>query len=175
MRPLTVKDRNEAALKELCLSLTDALEHMHSRNVIHTHIENYQLTYKLCDFWRGKEMSETYEIIRPSQPVVHASPSKYTRFVAPELRRHHEYDGRADFWNLGFFMYKWLEDQNAVQSRLRFRDMESYKLVTRGVSELSNDHWSKFSEDCRDLIKALCVSDPVKRLNAFHVRDHLWF
>jgi serine/threonine protein kinase len=72
-------------------------------------------------------------------------------------------------------MYKYLEDQNAVNSRLRFRDMESYKLVTRGVSDLNNDHWGKFSEDCRDLIRALMAADPSKRPNAFHVRDHLWF
>lgn len=72
-------------------------------------------------------------------------------------------------------MYKWLEDQSAVNSRLRFRDMESYKLVTRGVSDLTNDHWSKFSEDCRDLIRGLLASDPAKRLNGYHVKDHLWF
>jgi hypothetical protein len=41
MRALTVRDRNEPALKELCLSLTDAIEHMHSQKVVHTHIENY--------------------------------------------------------------------------------------------------------------------------------------
>ena len=72
-------------------------------------------------------------------------------------------------------MYKFLEDQNAVGSRLRLRDIESYKLVTRGVSELMNDHWSRFSDDCRDMIKSLLVADPNKRPTTDQIKDHLWF
>jgi serine/threonine protein kinase len=179
MRPLTIQERTEETLKELCLSLTGAIEHMHSHGIKHTHIEDFQGDYKICDFWKEREMSENYEIKKPGDPVVypikHDSPSKYARFIAPELRRNHVYDERTDFWNLGFFMYKWLEDQNAVNTRLRFRDAESFKMITRGVSELSSDHWSKFSEDCRDVIKGLLVADPAKRLNAELVRAHLWF
>jgi hypothetical protein len=87
MRTLTVRERNEPNLKDLCLAMTGAIEHMQKNRIIHTHLEFFQPNYKICDFWKGKEMSKTYETARPGAPIVHASPSTYTRFVAPELRR----------------------------------------------------------------------------------------
>ena len=144
IQKVLLKDRNEAHAKGLFLTFLGALEHMHSRKVFHSHLENFQLDYKICDFWKEPEMNKTYVYTSPVASINHESPSIHTRFVGPELRRHTVYDYRVDYWSLGFFLYKYLEDPNAVASRLRFRDVESYKLVTRGVSELSNDHWLKF-------------------------------
>ncbi|CAD5121391.1 DgyrCDS9913 [Dimorphilus gyrociliatus] len=167
--PKIVKDdsftESEAAhyLKQLLL----AVEHIHSKNIVHLDLkpENLLLTnssseeIKLIDFGFARKLN-------PRLPL-HA---KYCtpEFAAPEVADNQPISTSADMWNVGIIAYILLSGSSPFANE---SDRDALLNVAKADWNF-NDSFSTVSGEAKDFISRLLVKDPRKRITASQAIDH---
>ena len=106
--------RNEENAKKVVGQILKTAGYFHKERVVHGHlsIEHYA---QVNDFWKESVMNENYEMMQPDMPPYYTCPSKFTKICAPEIMKRQHYDKRADFWSIGFILWKFIEDPKIVE------------------------------------------------------------
>ena len=142
--------------------LTNALDHIHSRGIIHLDVkpENilvFSSVFKLCDF--GLAMHDTEQAFRGTPR--YASPEVYTR--------DHRITSAADYWSMGmtliaiFTLKSYFARKNAHETVIAMFEF------TKGIIS-----FPKGTGDAEPLIRGLLRSNPTKRYGAGDVRRDAW-
>jgi len=111
-------------------------------------------------------------------------------FVAPEILLRQSYDTKADMWSVGVILYCILSGQLPFTGR---RHLELFKAIIAGdftfdddendkngsssttsSSSSSTSSWKEVSEDAKDLIRRLLVTDPKQRMTAEEALQSKW-
>jgi len=148
--------------------IISSLEYLHKNNICHRDIkpENILLTEKLdaklTDFGLSRYFKKN-ELLNSScgSPI----------YAAPEMLEGKSYDGtKIDIWSLGISLYTMVcgelpfvvEDENDI-----------YILMDKIIK--GNYNIPEFlSNDCKDLIKNMLVTDPDKRITLEQIKNHKW-
>ena len=148
--------------------IISSLEYLHKNNICHRDIkpENILLTEKLdaklTDFGLSRYFKKN-ELLNSScgSPI----------YAAPEMLEGKSYDGtKIDIWSLGISLYTMVcgelpfvvEDENDI-----------YILMDKIIK--GNYNIPEFlSDECKDLIKNMLVTDPDKRITLEQIKNHKW-
>ena len=148
--------------------IISSLEYLHKNNICHRDIkpENILLTEKLdaklTDFGLSRHFKKN-ELLNSScgSPI----------YAAPEMLEGKSYDGtKIDIWSLGISLYTMVcgelpfvvEDENDI-----------YILMDKIIK--GNYNIPEFlSDECKDLIKNILVTDPDKRITLEQIKNHKW-
>jgi len=97
------------------------------------------------------------------------------QYFAPEvLRRRHTVAGRgrygkqADMWSLGVVLYVLLSGTPP------FDVGQGFDIVGDAKIKFPEEHWAEVSEQARDLVRKLLVTDPRKRISVLEACKHVW-
>ena len=143
--------------------IISSLEYLHKNNICHRDIkpENILLTEKLdaklTDFGLSRHFKKN-ELLNSScgSPI----------YAAPEMLEGKSYDGtKIDIWSLGISLY------TMVCGELPFvvDDILMDKIIK------GNYNIPEFlSDECKDLIKNMLVTDPDKRITLEQIKNHKW-
>ena len=149
--------------------LISGLEYLHKNNIVHRDIKPENLIVnrrtkelKIVDFGLSNNFkNENNQLLSSSC----GSPS----YAAPEMLHGEKYKATpVDIWSSGIVLYA------MVCGYLPFEDDNNdvlYKKICQGKFKIP-----KFiSENCKDLIKKILVTDPEKRINIKEIKEHPWF
>ena len=148
--------------------IISSLEYLHKNNICHRDIkpENILLTEKLdaklTDFGLSRYFKKN-ELLNSScgSPI----------YAAPEMLEGKSYDGtKIDIWSLGISLY------TMVCGELPFvvdDENDIYILMDKIIK--GNYNIPEFlSDECKDLIKNILVTDPDKRITLEQIKNHKW-
>ena len=148
--------------------IISSLEYLHKKNICHRDIkpENILLTEKLdaklTDFGLSRYFKKN-ELLNSScgSPI----------YAAPEMLEGKSYDGtKIDIWSLGISLY------TMVCGELPFvvdDENDIYILMDKIIK--GNYNIPEFlSNECKDLIKNMLVTDPDKRITLEQIKNHKW-
>mmetsp|Transcript_4127 Transcript_4127/g.6212 ORF Transcript_4127/g.6212 Transcript_4127/m.6212 type:complete len:522 (+) Transcript_4127:207-1772(+) len=165
------KSYNERDARDLCRKMLEAMRECHSNNIAHCDMKPKNLLLfseeddsfiKLADFGFAAR--------------VHA-PKSLTKqcgtpfFVSPEILMRSPYDQASDMWSVGCIIYLLLGGNLPFMGRSQ---KELFRKIVIGQYEFPDDCWSDVSEDAKDLVRGLLITDPDKRMSAEQALNSTW-
>jgi len=156
---------SEKIAKFIFRQIIEALQYIHSKNIIHRDIKldniliDLNNTIKLCDFGVSKQIKNKEVIFDQC-----GTPA----YIAPEILRNEGFQGySADIWSAGIVLYA------MVQGRVPFFTKEVqdlYLLITKSpYTPLQGS-----SPELEDLISKILEKDPSKRISSEQILAHPW-
>jgi len=157
--------------------MVEAIGHCHAHEIVHRDLKPENLLYankeglpggdvlKLADFGLA-------DIIHPDEHLraVCGSPG----YLAPEILQRTAYGKEVDLWSCGVILYILLCGYPPFWDA-HGRDREVQKQIKKGQYEFDAPAWTNVSPGAKQLVSALMVVDPAKRLTAegvFGNEDH---
>ncbi|XP_013782541.1 MAP kinase-activated protein kinase 2-like [Limulus polyphemus] len=158
-------------MKEIC----EAVAHLHRMNIAHRDLKPENLLYsqpapsgtlKLTDFGFAKETTNINCLQTPC----------YTPYyVAPEVLGPEKYDKSCDMWSLGVIMYILLCGFPPFYSNHGLAISPGMKKRIRaGQYDFPYPEWKCVTQDAKDLIHGLLMTDPAQRLTIEEVLSNKW-
>ena len=157
-------DENEAC--NFFQQIISGIDYIHKLNIVHRDMKPENLliddkkNIKIVDFG----LSNTF---KDNELLKTACGSPW--YAAPEMIAGKEYVGsKADIWSCGIIMYALIwgflpfEDQNTANL---------YKKILAGEYSIPRF----ISDDAKELIKIILITDPDKRWNIDDIKSHTWF
>ena len=92
-------------------------------------------------------------------------------FVSPEILMRQSYDQKSDMWSVGCIVYLLLSGNLPFMGRSQ---KELFRKIVVGKYEMDEDCWSGVSDEARDLVSKMLVTDPDKRISAADSLRHRW-
>ena len=91
--------------------------------------------------------------------------------TAPEILLRKPYDQKADMWSIGVIIYCLLSGRLPFVGK---KHLQLFKSIISGVYTFDEEEWSEISDDAKDLVRKLLVTDPSKRLSAAEALQSRW-
>ncbi|KAK4292502.1 hypothetical protein Pmani_034735 [Petrolisthes manimaculis] len=162
----------EATAKFYFYQLALAIQYLHSKKITHRDIkpENILLatdeentSIKLTDFGLSKLAADT------SQMNTFCGTISY---IAPELLDTEtlSYTKKVDLWSLGVVLFVSL----CCYAPFDAEDMKVRYLIRNAIYSFHGKVWKEVSDEAKDLISKLMVSEPTKRLDVEETLKHPW-
>lgn len=163
---------SEREARDLVKLLLESIKYCHDANVVHRDLkpENLLLTskdddasIKLADFGFAKKI----EFDSAGLVTACGTPG----YVAPEILEGHPYGKAVDIWSIGVITYILLcgyppfhdDNHNAL-----------FKKIKRGKFQYDSPYWDHVSDDAKDLINKMLVTNPAERWTAAQLLEHKW-
>jgi serine/threonine protein kinase len=183
---------SEGDARDIFSQLLAAVEHLHSRNVVHRDIklENVMLVregdlshVKLCDFGMSllcssaEELSELHTICGTpayiSPEVAHLVSTAKERASKGDRKslRSYTYGCECDLWACGVALFIMLTGYPPFHSSTIPSLLASIK---SGIFHSDDPSWDLLSDDAKDLIEKLLDPNPESRLTAEEALAHPW-
>lgn len=142
----------------------------HALGVIHRDLkpENFLLSDKTDDAVLKATDFGLSVFFKPGQVFREIVGSAY--YVAPEVLKKY-YSHECDVWSAGVILYILL---CGVPPFWAETEPEIFKLVQKGVYDITTAPWDKISPSAKDLVKKLLVVNPRQRLTAKDALLHPW-
>ncbi|CAH0489115.1 hypothetical protein KXD40_002338 [Peronospora effusa] len=174
---------SERQAAEIVTNVLDALNYLHSCNILHRDIkpENILLAsgdsgdIKLSDFGIAKILEDEDDGARSRGRAYTSCGTDY--YVAPEVLNGEGYDSKVDLWSLGVVLYimqvtvlcgfpPFAEDENGLES--------VYLKIRSGALDFPHPYWTNVSDGAKDLIRNLLDVSPQDRFSAAQALSHPW-
>ncbi|CAG8534211.1 7323_t:CDS:2, partial [Ambispora leptoticha] len=151
----------------------NAIKYLHDRNIIHRDlkpenilmVDKEKMTLKLSDFGLSKLLGNSDEVMT----TLCGTPT----YVAPEIltsRESRSYNSKVDMWSLGVILYVCL---------CGFPPFSNDRSPPRLTEQIRNGNyafpspmWDTISDNAKDLISKLLVTNPDQRLSADQAIEH---
>jgi Ca2+-binding EF-hand superfamily protein/tRNA A-37 threonylcarbamoyl transferase component Bud32 len=151
-----------------------ALQHIHSRGIVHCDLKPENLLLlspesssdvKLCDFGLAR-------LIDPDDGLTGAQGT--VAYMAPELFSGEPFSKEIDLWGLGVIAYILLAGFHPFDPYGTADEAEFEKRIRSGEYSFDEEDWGSISTEARGLISALLEPRPEKRLTIEELLDHPW-
>ncbi|KAL8141502.1 hypothetical protein V2J09_014534 [Rumex salicifolius] len=161
---------SEVQAKVIFKYLMQVVTYCHDKGVVHRDLkpENILLAtkassspIKLADFGLA-----TY--IKPGQSLHGTVGSPF--YIAPEVLAG-GYTQAADVWSAGVILYILLSGMPPFWGKTKSRIFDA---VRAADLRFPSGSWDRVSESAKELIRKMLCKDPLKRITAQEVLDHLW-
>ncbi|RWS28472.1 phosphorylase b kinase gamma catalytic chain: skeletal muscle/heart isoform-like isoform X1, partial [Leptotrombidium deliense] len=166
---------SEKKTKAIMRQLFEALQFIHAKSVVHRDLkpENILLddnmNIKITDFGFAK-------VLKPNETLsdLCGTPG----YLAPELLRSSMYENASgygkevDVWACGVIMYTLLVGFPPFWHR---KQMIMLRNIMEGKYEFCSPEWDHITDQPKDLIRKLLVTDPKKRLKTNDILQHPFF
>ena len=154
----------------------DAMIYCHERGVVHRDIkpENLLLSGKTLDDSIIK-MSD-FGLARYIEPdalekVLATTTCGTPGYVAPEILNKKPYDHRCDYWSMAVVLFIMLSGTPPFYDEDNF---QLFEIIKKGTYAFDAPAWKLISNEGKDLIKRLLVTDPDKRITVEELKSHPW-
>uniref|UniRef100_A0A914DF59 Protein kinase domain-containing protein n=1 Tax=Acrobeloides nanus TaxID=290746 RepID=A0A914DF59_9BILA len=163
---------SEAVASHYIRQLIEALQYMHSKNIVHRDIRPHNLLLSSKDNNASLKLRGSSIAIRLDTPDQKCPPGRVgiPHFMAPEVVANQDYDFQADMWSVGVLMYLLLS------GKLPFTGSKEhvYECITEGKYSLHGSPWCYLSDAAKDLLTRLLTVDPKARFTAEQCLKHIW-
>lgn len=163
---------NEQVARDVVSKLLIAIQYCHENNIAHCDLKPKNLllqeqgndsSIKLADFGFASRVYFPNSLTkRCGTPY----------FVAPEILKGTPYDQKSDMWSVGIIIFCLLSGQLPFVGT---RPLELYRSIISGVFNFEDECWGSVSQEAKNLIEGLLVTDPDKRLTASQALRMPWF
>lgn len=172
---------NEQTAKRHILKITEALRFLHSKGIVHRDLkpENLMLVssaessdVKIADFGLSKMVNDVKSSVMNTVCGTWA-------YCAPEVKPRRPgvkstYNFKVDTWSLGVILYVILVAFHPFDPDNKLNDGELWQAICVGKYSFDDPAWKGVSEQAKDLIRNLIVTDPEKRFSCEQVLAHPW-
>ena len=157
--------------RAFCRKMLESVRFCHENSVAHCDMKpkNLLLTsddddiqMKLCDFGFAHRVYEPRSLTKKCGTPF---------FVAPEVLIHSPYDQQSDMWGCGVIMFLLLGGELPFMGRSQ---KELFRNIVMGRYEFEEQGWAHVSEEAKDLVRKLLVTDPSKRLTSREALASPW-
>lgn len=167
---------SEKVASQLIAQVMSATVHLHEKNIVHRDLKPENLLLesdkddspvKLADFGLSA-------FAKPGDKLTKAVGTP--GYIAPEILMTLDedldgYNVEVDEWSIGIIMYILLCGFPPFFSE---DDDECFDMIIAGEFDFPSPYWDNVSEDAKDLLRKLLVTDPAKRLTAADALKHPW-
>jgi len=163
---------NEEMARDLCLKLLKAVAYCHENNIAHCDLKHKNLLLKKNDDDSSVMIADfgfASQVFAPKSLTNHCGTPF---FVAPEIIRRDVYDESADMWSMGVIIYCLLSGKMPFSGR---RSLDLFRAIISGEFNFDDDAWGQVSDDAKDLICKLLVTNPDERYTASEALNSAWF
>jgi calcium/calmodulin-dependent protein kinase I len=167
----TKKSYSEADARDLVNKMLKAVAICHQKNIAHCDMKPKNLLLVSEDDDSFIKLADFGFAARVHQPKSLTKQCGTPFFVAPEILMRRPYDQQSDMWSVGCIVYLLLSGNLPFLGRSQ---KELFRKIISGKYEFREEIWSEISEDAKDLVKKLLVSDPDVRLSAKKALLHPW-
>jgi p21-activated kinase 1 len=164
---LTANDMDEAQMALVCRETLLALEHLHSRNIVHRDIKSDNIMVSLVDgrivltdFGFGAELTAEQD---KRKSVVGT-----TYWMAPEVIKSEFYDYKVDIWSLGVMVLEMVEKEPPYMNMPPMRAL--FSIVKHGLPDFQNP--DIMSDDLKDFINLCTIVEPDQRPSSSDLLKH---
>lgn len=190
----------ERSVKELILSISQALKFLHEKGIAHRDIKPANILLpdpasfkgaKLCDF----DLASRSRIGETRGDLCMSSPVGSAEFMAPEVVRAFcasddeliKYDQSCDIWSLGIIAYSLLAGRPPFEGNCGAQcgwddgapcdDCQEllFEDIQRGVLKFPDRYFKNVSRDAVDLISRCLAKNPKLRPSPQEILEHQWF
>eukprot|EP00931_Biecheleriopsis_adriatica_P092092 TRINITY_DN65918_c0_g1_i1.p1 TRINITY_DN65918_c0_g1~~TRINITY_DN65918_c0_g1_i1.p1 ORF type:complete len:822 (-),score=141.61 TRINITY_DN65918_c0_g1_i1:144-2609(-) len=147
--------------------VTEALAHMHERNVIYRDLKPENLLLDVRGFCKVTDMGlakitsgQTYTMV--------GTPD----YMAPEVIEQSGHTRSVDWWTLGVLLFELLAGHAPFESKTG-NAQETYSLVKKGIETVRFP--DNFRAEATHLVRVLCHRNPEVRIRTPKLRDHGFF
>ncbi|KAL7534676.1 hypothetical protein ACHAXR_006030 [Thalassiosira sp. AJA248-18] len=166
-----LKSYNENDARDLCRKMLESVRYCHENSVAHCDMkpknlllvsEEDDVQMKLADFGFATRVYEPRSLTKQCGTPF---------FVAPEVLLRSNYDQQSDMWSCGVIMFLLLGGDLPFMGRSQ-RDL--FRNIVMGKYEFQEEGWAHVSEEAKDLVKKLLVTDPSIRLSSRDAMASPW-
>ena len=152
-------DENDA--KEIVKGITNGLEYIHDKNIIHCDIKPKNILLKegipkICDFGLAKR----------GKDVVNTEICGSNGFIAPELFNRNNYTPKVDMWSLGIITFIMIGGYHPYIGNKN-------KFNYNGI-EFLDRYWNHTSNQSKNFISNLLRCNPNSRMSSEEAISHPW-
>ncbi|KAF8979367.1 hypothetical protein BGZ46_005509 [Entomortierella lignicola] len=150
----------------------EAVEYLHSKNVVHRDLKPENLLYKddtpdskllIVDFGISKTMDTEDQVL--------TTMCGSYGYAAPEVLLRRGHGKPVDMWSIGVITYTLLCGYAPFQAE---NDVKLVEEIARCNVVFHDRYWRDVSIEARDFIKCLLRSHPEQRLTATQALQHKW-
>jgi len=165
------KSYTENDARNLCRKMLESVRYCHENSVAHCDMKPKNLLLagddddveiKLSDFGFATRVYEPRSITKQCGTPF---------FVAPEVLMRSPYDQQSDMWSVGVIMYLLLGGDLPFMGRTQ---KELFRSIVLGKYDFPDESWSHVSDEAKDLIKKLLMTDPSERLTSRAAMQSPW-
>jgi len=162
----------EKDARQVVKVLLETLSYLHERKVAHRDVKPENLLLKSKDDDTSIKLAD-FGFATPCANRDLNQVCGTPDYVAPEIVKHEKYGCECDIWSAGIITYILLGGYPPFQTNTDNRD-ELFKAIKRGVFHFHTEYWSEISQDSKDFIKRMLVTDPLKRASAKELLQDKW-
>lgn len=139
--------------------------------------QNAGLTVCVCSYLQSEDNDSYIKLADFGFAARVHTPKSLTKqcgtpfFVSPEILMRQSYDQMSDMWSVGCICYLLLGGNLPFMGRSQ---KELFRKIVVGKYEFDEDCWEGVSEDARDFVAKMLVTDPDKRITAQDALKHKW-
>lgn len=165
------KSYTENDARSLCRKMLESVRYCHENSVAHCDMkpknlllvgEDDDVTMMLADFGFAARVYEPMSLTKQCGTPF---------FVAPEVLMRSPYDQQSDLWSCGVIMFLLLGGDLPFSGRSQ---KQLFRNIVMGQYEFEEDGWAHVSEQAKDLVRKLLVTDPSKRLSSREAMASPW-
>lgn len=147
--------------------VTEALAHLHEKNVIYRDLKPENLLLDVHGFCKVTDMGLAKITTSPTFTMV-GTPD----YMAPEVIDQTGHTKCVDWWTLGVLLFELLAGHAPFESKTG-NAQETYSLVKRGIEQVPFP--KTFKREATDLVRTLCHRNPEVRVRTPQLREHHFF
>jgi len=171
-RLMRLKRYPEEVARQLAKRLISAVAYFHKEGIVHRDLKPQVLLLKTTDNGFDIKITDFGFACRAREPQSLTTRCGTPSYVAPEVLKNVPYDQAVDCWSVGVILYVLLsgtppfsdENQSELFRKIRMGDW----------SFEGKEEWNGISQNAKDLISGLLVTNPIQRLTAEQALQFDW-
>jgi len=165
------KSYSEADARDLTSKMLKAMAFCHTKDIAHCDMKPKNLLLVSEDNDSFIKLADFGFAARVHAPKTLTKQCGTPFFVSPEILMRQPYDQMSDMWSVGCIVYLLLSGNLPFMGRTQ---KELFRKIVIGKYVFDDECWSDVSEDARDLVSKMLVTDPDNRIGAREALRHRW-
>eukprot|EP01066_Platyproteum_vivax_P010805 Platyproteum_vivax@DN4872_c0_g1_i2.p1 len=189
LQTIQFKTLPEIEARKFAFQVLSALAYLHGTGIVHCDLKPKNiLLFRVGDIrghcsaydWRDVSDSQNLEIVvrlcdlglaerveKNTNKVIFRGLRGTSGYLAPELLQSKNFDGGVDVWALGVMLYTIIGGYEPF--------FPTSACLKDRLLEWDERYWGQITDQCKDLLQKILVTDPRRRISAIEALQHEWF